>query len=265
MRSLMLAASVCLMALNFAGCSCTVNHCDGVSAGSAFSGGCSDCTTCDTGCDSGCDAGCDTCGGRQLFNGRLRARLSDMGGACDCGGTMTDCGCDDCGCGTAPAPAMTESCGCGATECDGGCGRLGRLQLGQRLMARSAACEATGCDGGCGGACDEVMQAGFNQGLLGRMGQGVGCGVAGCGLGGKLCDRCGGGLMHGKKAGCGRFGCGFGGRFCGKCRGLATGGSIPHRQPQPSGAGQAPSYAYPYYTTRAPRDFLMPNPPTIGY
>ena len=35
-------------------------------------------------------------------------------------------------------------------------------------------------------------------------------------------------------------------------------------------AGRAPtgapvgSYAYPYYTTRAPRDFLMKNPPTIG-
>jgi hypothetical protein len=31
------------------------------------------------------------------------------------------------------------------------------------------------------------------------------------------------------------------------------------------GAGMAPTYAYPYYTTRAPRDFLMDNPPTIGY
>lgn len=27
---------------------------------------------------------------------------------------------------------------------------------------------------------------------------------------------------------------------------------------------QSPTYAYPYYTTRAPRDFLMANPPTIG-
>ena len=25
------------------------------------------------------------------------------------------------------------------------------------------------------------------------------------------------------------------------------------------------SYAYPYYTNRSPRDFLDPNPPTIGY
>ena len=26
----------------------------------------------------------------------------------------------------------------------------------------------------------------------------------------------------------------------------------------------APSYAYPYYTTRGPRDFLLNNPPSIG-
>ncbi len=26
----------------------------------------------------------------------------------------------------------------------------------------------------------------------------------------------------------------------------------------------APSYVYPYYTTRGPRDFLLDNPPTIG-
>jgi hypothetical protein len=27
----------------------------------------------------------------------------------------------------------------------------------------------------------------------------------------------------------------------------------------------APQYVYPYYTTRGPRDFLMDNPPTIGW
>jgi hypothetical protein len=27
---------------------------------------------------------------------------------------------------------------------------------------------------------------------------------------------------------------------------------------------QAATVAYPYYTTRAPRDFLMANPPSIG-
>lgn len=31
----------------------------------------------------------------------------------------------------------------------------------------------------------------------------------------------------------------------------------------PSGPPVA-TYAYPYYTTRAPRDFLLDNPPSIG-
>lgn len=31
-----------------------------------------------------------------------------------------------------------------------------------------------------------------------------------------------------------------------------------------AGAGPTAQVAYPYYTTRGPRDFLMDNPPTIG-
>ncbi len=31
------------------------------------------------------------------------------------------------------------------------------------------------------------------------------------------------------------------------------------------GAPATPQVAYPYYTTRAPRDFLLDNPPSIGY
>jgi hypothetical protein len=73
--------------------------------------------------------------------------------------------------------------------------------------------------------------------------------------------------------GCGRFGCGRNGQLCLSCKAkLSTlirgnGGTIPHTaQPMgPGGAGIAPSYAYPYYTTRGPRDFLMANPPSIGY
>jgi hypothetical protein len=47
------------------------------------------------------------------------------------------------------------------------------------------------------------------------------------------------------------------------------GGQVPHT-PAPSyggmagGGGGTPSYAYPYYTTRGPRDFLNGNPPSIG-
>ncbi|MCA9191588.1 MAG: hypothetical protein KDB03_07495 [Planctomycetales bacterium] len=31
-----------------------------------------------------------------------------------------------------------------------------------------------------------------------------------------------------------------------------------------AGSGQAAQVAYPYYTTRGPRDFLLNDPPTIG-
>jgi len=43
---------------------------------------------------------------------------------------------------------------------------------------------------------------------------------------------------------------------------------LPHGyvKAQEDGTGAPPSatVAYPYYTTRAPRDFLLNNPPTIG-
>ena len=106
------------------------------------------------------------------------------------------------------------------------------------------------------------------------------------------CDQCAGGVarpvishggfadrearraFRGSTAGCGHGGCGHGGRLCGACdkiRGLAGlgsgnpyGGAIPHTAKQPGQSGMAPSYAYPYYTTRGPRDFLQDNPPSIG-
>lgn len=44
-------------------------------------------------------------------------------------------------------------------------------------------------------------------------------------------------------------------------------GRLPHGYMQDAGPSGPPSatYGYPYYTTRAPRDFLMDNPPSIGY
>jgi hypothetical protein len=35
-------------------------------------------------------------------------------------------------------------------------------------------------------------------------------------------------------------------------------------QPGPAMGPASPTYGYPYYTTRGPRDFLNPNPPSIG-
>jgi len=49
-----------------------------------------------------------------------------------------------------------------------------------------------------------------------------------------------------------------------------NGGMIPQLPPGYTQAMQGPAgpptgaYAYPYYTNRGPRDFLMKNPPTIG-
>jgi len=42
---------------------------------------------------------------------------------------------------------------------------------------------------------------------------------------------------------------------------------LPRGYMQDAGPAGPPSAttAYPYYTTRAPRDFLMANPPSIGY
>jgi hypothetical protein len=34
--------------------------------------------------------------------------------------------------------------------------------------------------------------------------------------------------------------------------------------PGPAMGPASPTYGYPYYTTRGPRDFLNPNPPSIG-
>ena len=45
-------------------------------------------------------------------------------------------------------------------------------------------------------------------------------------------------------------------------------GQVPQGYVHDVGAQPGPpsaAYAYPYYTTRAPRDFLLDNPPSIGY
>ena len=76
--------------------------------------------------------------------------------------------------------------------------------------------------------------------------------------------------------GCGVRGCGGPGGLCSRCRARLAGALKCRFDPTPwtqrftvaegaaGPAGQIPTYAYPYYTTRAPRDFLDPNPPTIG-
>jgi hypothetical protein len=83
------------------------------------------------------------------------------------------------------------------------------------------------------------------------------------------CHKPGGGCN-----GCDGGGCGDGGG-CANCdggHGCLANGCVPHG-PLPRGAGgtyvgpEGPptgAVAYPYYTTRGPRDFLINNPPSIG-
>ena len=215
---------------------------------------------------SGCNGGCQSCrranrppmGSR--IKSRLQGRMANRGCGCGGGGGM------DCGCGESPTPApvMPET-GCGApVETDCGCAASGPAGFSMTDIADigsgydGGASDGGGIGSGFGGG-DNVQLAsheGPGGGLLGKLfghrqvrGH-QGCGVRGCGGPGGLCSRCRARLA-------GAFG---------------AGGSIPHRDPTiHSGggaagpAGQIPTYAYPYYTTRAPRDFLDPNPPTIGY
>ncbi len=215
------------------------------------------------------------------------------------------CGCGDASCGSACGSAVaggllgkvgSKRCGCGLNCKPGGCRLLG----GKAKAAASMGCDSCGTasmsgasDCGCDGAVDVAFGAGkvfvsltdgasgcedascgsagdsaVVGGLLGKVGSNCG----GCGLKDKL----GGCCLFGGKAkaavagnGCGVQGCGVGGKLCGGClskhRG-PYGGAIPHTAQGPgNGTGMAPSYAYPYYTTRGPRDFLMKNPPSIGY
>jgi hypothetical protein len=111
----------------------------------------------------------------------------------------------------------------------------GGPELGVKLAAYNNDC----CENGCG--CDET---------------GCGCAVGGCN--GGCCDPAGcGGACRRVIDGIASGGCGPG---CGLC---------PHAggYPEYPSFNQGPpvgQVAYPYYTTRGPRDFLRDHPPTIG-
>ena len=239
---------------------------------------------------AGCNGGCQSCQqGQQAMFPRLGSRLASrppigsrlkgrLGNRqCGCGGGM------DCGCGAAsPAPSMPmDGCGCGApagTDCGCSGSAPGNYSMGD-AVGGDCGCDASGNMGG------EIQQVSYEdrRGLLGKLfggqnklrgGQG---GVLGGGHGGLLGGG-NGGALGGGAIGCGVGGCGGPAGLCGNCRARLAGkfgagaSSIPHRDPTiHSGggaagpAGQIPTYAYPYYTTRAPRDFLDPKPPTIGY
>jgi hypothetical protein len=144
-----------------------------------------------------------------------------------------------------------------------------------------------GAGGGFGGN-GGMMAGGMNLPALngnGMYGNAIGSGFDGSyngviGQGGHLGGAVAG--VAGAFQGCGRFGCGTNGMLCVACKLklLASrkarlqanhpyGGQIPHTAHMPDGSmggagAAAPAYAYPYYTTRGPRDFLQdscaPNP-----
>lgn len=167
----------------------------------------------------------------------------------------------------------------------------GMGQIMKRLLFAFAALVplvATGC-----GQCSHWLDATFcqpcNKGhLVG------GCWGGQCGLGDEGCSNCvrgqGGEIIEGEvmpegdvmpEGGMVYEGEGFGGEYasggcdCQECqtrrhghrgRGGRRGGGGFNPNANFGGAGGMPTaqVAYPYYTTRAPRDFLNPNPRSIG-
>ncbi|MCA9104682.1 MAG: hypothetical protein KDA83_04600 [Planctomycetales bacterium] len=148
--------------------------------------------------------------------------------------------------------------------CATGCRTIGG-NCGSSCGSCPTNCRGTTCDP-CGG----LSRTRLAQG--GHLGQGF--------RSGDSCNECRGGLLgnggllaafRGRAlGGDGMCGCGLRGRLglsCGRCglpfRGPTEG--TPYTEPFAGPAGpMAPTVGYPYYTTRAPRDFLLDNPPSIG-
>jgi hypothetical protein len=145
------------------------------------------------------------------------------------------------------------------------------------LCLSASGCVTTGMmSPGCGDACHVATSKRAPRPLLtrsgsrpdGRMfGKSCGCGEGcsdGCcvanALGACNCDGCSSGgpcqNLAMKVAG-GFCGCGPGAGMCPHAGGYPE---QPSFQPGPP-TGQV---AYPYYTTRGPRDFLLDNPPSVG-
>ncbi|QDT12537.1 hypothetical protein K239x_45470 [Planctomycetes bacterium K23_9] len=143
---------------------------------------------------------------------------------------------------------MVTATGCASCSSSGGCS--------------SGTCQSGSCGGGmmassCGSACGGGCQSG-NCGVRGSMG--TAAGLLGCKGG------CGGN--------CGRPGCQAGklGWQSGGLdysshlqTGLLGHNAAANLNSRPFTPGPASGQvAYPYYTTRGPRDFLQANPPSIG-
>ena len=116
-------------------------------------------------------------------------------------------------------------------------------------------CHHNTCSNGCSSCCDQCGDMAYGHGGMGA-GRHFAHGLSGEGhLGGGRFghDHLANGHGHGHHL---------------KNRGPARVGHLPHhymeQQMYGQGGPQGPTVAYPYYTTRAPRDFLLDNPPSIG-
>jgi hypothetical protein len=118
---------------------------------------------------------------------------------------------------------------------------------------------AVGCQSACGPNCrraskglldyDSAPCDGNCGRKLGRGGRGGGCDDGSCED--SSCDGACGGRCS----------------LCARMRGRLGGGNGLHGGADAMGpvGPPTPQYTYPYYTTRGPRDFLLDNPPPIGY
>lgn len=165
------------------------------------------------------------------------------------------------------AALVVSSVGCTAIKSGGPCGKSPCHVATSQMAPRASMLQGRCAPGH--GIIDQAgwTQQGCNECLDCGDGCGGGCGPFGCG------DCCGGGggcLQNGLSAlldcnGCGGNGCGCNGcgphgagGLVGGCN--SSGDQFYNFTPGPP-VGQV---AYPYYTTRGPRDFLMCNPPSIG-
>ena len=196
----------------------------------------------DCGCGDACYDECSQCGpgpgcGDTCGNGR-GGSLSQTG-VCQGGGNCAFfgryCG-QDCGCADGCAPGCGDACGCGCNGCNGcGC-------CGDGYPAGSYDCSA--CGSPYWGNCGYRHPHGYVTGrecMCGGPGEcrPPGPAIAPCGNG--YCCSC----------------CGQPAPGCCCCN---SGDQHYNFNPGPPVA----QTAYPYYTLRGPRDFLVDNPPSIG-
>lgn len=153
------------------------------------------------------------------------------------------------------------------------------IALAGLLCLMASGCAHTGmmgCGDGCGVAANRrgpsplvTRNAGRPRGTLFDKDTGN-CELAGCDVdSGERCGGCNGCCNGGP---CSRLAERIAGGMCGPggaCGLGGPGGLCPHGggYPEQPTFNQGPpggQVAYPYYTTRGPRDFLMANPPTIG-